>query len=142
MPSSCVLGLIKIASWFKYQQYDIYHLGIKECTGFNRQNTLRFLFLWKQASERRAAQNKLFVNIRYVKCIMWNISCELGEFIFDVNLCLDMNLHLYLVNCYLYCTVCHYASCCIVGGHNSHSWFRSNYVSLIIVTILCIGIAY
>ena len=61
MPTSCVFGLIKIASWFKFQGYDIYHLGIKGCTEFNRQNTLRFL--WKQAFEKRAAQNNLFVNI-------------------------------------------------------------------------------
>ena len=29
MPTGCVLGLIKIAGWFKCQGYDIYHLGIK-----------------------------------------------------------------------------------------------------------------
>ena len=73
---------------------------------------------------------------------MWNISCELDEFVFDVNLCLDVYWHLYLVNCYLYCLFCHYASFCIVGGHNSHSWFKWSYVSLIIDLILCIGIAY
>ena len=73
---------------------------------------------------------------------MWDILCEIYLFIFDVNLCLDVNLHLYLVNCCLSCLVCHYASCYIVGGHNSHLWFKWSYVSLIIVTILCLGIAY
>ena len=86
----------------------------KTALNLTKQNTLRFL--WKQAFERRVAQNNLSVNIRYVKYIMWNISCELCEFIFDVNLCLCVNLHLYLVNCY--CLVCYYTSCCIVGGHN------------------------